>query len=280
MRQFTGIFLILLLFSCLAAAQTAADDLTRQIATGTSDEKRSALFAIRSLKDEASSRLAVPALRDADETVRATAAFSVLYLPPDEAFQLLRPNLNDPSPMVRRETAYAIGQTKVPAAVPVLIDAFRVTKEADVRSALIVALGHTGNSSAIQFLSSLLQPKQKKIDEFMRRSAARSIGLIAWQEQVGKFLFSTPESFLPEKYKSAGSFRDLAAGNADFMAAINVLTTTLQNQKDSGDVRREAAFALGAIAAPQSVAVLTQFAADKDYYLAEICREALRKQTR
>jgi HEAT repeat protein len=55
------------------------------------------------------------------------------------------------------------------------------------------------------------------------------------------------------------------------------LTGVLQNSSESEDVKREAAFALGAIGDAAAIPVLQANLNDQDYYLAQISREALRK---
>jgi HEAT repeat protein len=51
----------------------------------------------------------------------------------------------------------------------------------------------------------------------------------------------------------------------------------LQNSKEFDDVRREVAFALGAIGDASAIPVLQVNLIAKDYYLAKICAEALEK---
>src|SRR5262245_13884379 len=54
--------------------------LQRMIVNGSVEEKRTALFEIRNLRSAEASLIAVPALKDADELVRATAASSVVFI--------------------------------------------------------------------------------------------------------------------------------------------------------------------------------------------------------
>ncbi|HLM62370.1 MAG TPA: HEAT repeat domain-containing protein, partial [Pyrinomonadaceae bacterium] len=62
-----------------------------------------------------------------------------------------------------------------------------------------------------------------------------------------------------------------------FRPATSTLVSTLSNQQESQDVKREAAFALGTIGDESATPALRQNANDADYYLAEISRESLRK---
>ena len=246
---------------------------------GTVEEKRTALFEIRNLQSEIYSEFAIPALKDADEIVRATAAFSIIYLPKDEAFNTLSPNLQDKSELVRRETAYALGKIKNPNAVNLLIQIFRRDKIIEVKNACVVALGEIGDVSAIDFLTQILQQKPTDKTEFLRRSAARSLGQIAQIIQIKASYTVTPESFLPEKYKlfTLQKYRNLTAKFPRFQTSVQVITQVLQSVKESDDAKREAAFALGVIGDVSAVAILQNNLNSKDYYLAEICKESIKK---
>lgn len=253
--------------------------LERAIQSGNIEQKRDALFRLRNLENAEASRAAIPALTDKSEIVRATAAFAVIFLPADEAFSSLLPLLGDKNEFVRREAAYALGKTKNSGAVRPLVQAFQKDKIADVKNACVVALGEIGDASAISELVKILQRKPKMEEEFLRHSAARSIGQIAQIIQTGKIEVNTPEDFLPEKYSliKKRKFPNLFEPFPSFQSANDVLIKLLQNSAETDDVKREAAFALGAIGASSAIAVLQANLAAKDYYLAKICAEALRK---
>ncbi len=246
---------------------------------GTVEEKRSALFEIRNLKSEVYSKTAIPALKDSDEIVRATAAFSVIYLTKDEALRALAPNLADKAEIVRRETAYALGKVQNSSAISVLIQTFQKDKSAEVKNASIVALGEIGDASAVDFLTQILRQKPNDENEFLRRSAARSIGQIAQIIQIKESSAVTPESFLPEKYKllTLEKYRNLSTIFSQFRNSVAVLTQILQNRNEADDTKRETAFALGAIGDLTALSVLQNNLNSKDYYLAEICKEAVKK---
>ena len=255
------------------------ESLAEQIRIGTTEIKRDTLFEIRNLQSAEASRIAVPALRDADQIVRATAAFSVIYLPKEEAFNALSPNLQDTAEIVRRETAYALGKIQNSSAINPLIIAFQKDRSTEVKNACIVALGEIGDASAVDILTKILKQKPKSNEDFLRRSALRSIGQIAQIIQIQESYTVTPESFLPEKYKllTLGKYQNLAAKFPPFQLSVTVLTQVLQTQKESDDAKREAAFALGAIGDVSVIAILQSNLASKDYYLAEICKESIKK---
>lgn len=251
----------------------------QRISKGSDDQKRDALFELRNLKSAEASRTALPALRDSSEIVRATAAASVIYLSGEEAVNNLRPLLKDKSPLVRREAAYALGKAANPNAINLLAEILQTDKIPEVRTAAAVALGEIGEAAAIDSLVKILQKKPAEADDFLRRAAARSIGQIAKFMQTGRREVITPTSLLPEKYRITEKPRltNLSEDFPGFRPSISVLIQVLQNPNESGDVRREAAFALGEIRDASALTALQLNLTNQDYYLAEICREAIAK---
>jgi HEAT repeat protein len=265
--------------SSTADWQTRSRVLSEALSNGNSEEKRSALAEIRNLQTEEASRLAVPALRDKDEIVRATAAASIIFIPDNEAVADLVPLLSDKAEFVRREVAYAIGEVGNPAATAHLLKLLRSDKVLEVRTAAAMSLGKIGDASAVPELVSLLKTKPVEDLEFLRRSAARSIGQIAQIIKTGKRRVLTPQNFMPEKYKDIPPDQsvELTKQYPQFAAAVPVLANALKNADESDDTRREAAFALGAIGDHSAVAALKTQVNSSDPYLAEIVKEALQK---
>ncbi len=278
------LFLALGIFGLTALAQSANPSdwpetdarLIRQL-SGDTEQKRSALFEIRNFKTAEASFIAISALKDKDEIVRATAASSVIYLEPSDAVAVLRPLLNDRAEFVRREAANALGKTGHQDASGHLLNALRKEKSPEALTAIVVALGELGNAGALEYCSDLLKKNPKEDDEFLRRSAARTIGQIARKINNIDTRVLTPLNFLPEKYKDIdlqkypnpvfSLFRDIVPG----------LIAVLTNNRETDDTRREAAFALGEIGDRSAIASLRVRLNSSDPYLAEICREALIK---
>lgn len=278
LQSFLFIFIFIVCFAGKNSAQNL-ETLAEQVKFGTTEVKRNALSEIRNLQNENASRLAIPALSDADEIIRATAAFSVIFLTKPEAFSVLSPLLQDKSEIVRRETAYALGKIRNPSAVNLLTQTFQKEKILEVRNACIVALGEIGDVSAIDFLSKILQLKPTANNEFLRRSTARSVGQIAQIIQIQKSLVVTPSNFLPDKYKEIElpKYENLTEEFPAFRVSVPVLIQIMRNNREANDTKREAAFALGAIGDVTAIAVLQSNLNSQDYYLAEICKEALKK---
>ena len=252
------------------------DSLSAAVTSGNSEQKRDALFQIRNLRSEIASRSALPALRDRDAIVRATAAASVVFLPKLEAVAALSPLLGDKDLFVRKEAAYALGLVQSADAAPPLIELLSREKDLEVRSAAVIALGSSGNPSAVEPLLSILRSRSNEDSEFQRRSAARSIGQIAQMAKTSEPFVVTPQNFLPERFKTRLG-DDLTFRLPAFTAAIPVLSSVLQSRNESDDARREAAFALGAIGSTSAEAVLRTNQKSPDPYLAEISKEALLK---
>lgn len=265
----------LTIFPVFVAGQSF-DQLSIAIRTGTTEQKRDALFQIRKLKSEIASRSALPALDDPDPIVRATAAASVAFLPKAETLAALAPMLGDKDAFVRKEAAYALGATASSDAAASLVDLLRREKDLEVKAAATIALGQTGNSSAVEPLLAILKRSPVEDEEFLRRSAARSIGQIAQIIKTTDSYVVTPQNFLSERFKKI-SGDDLTAKFPVFGAAIVTLGSVLQAKSEASDTRREAAFALGSIGSRSAASILQARTFSNDPYLAEVAKEALLK---
>ena len=266
---------VLFLTSAYTFAQSNLDDLRNRISNGSVEEKRNALFNIRNLHTEEASRIAVAALNDRNELVRATASASIVFLPKPEAAKLLIPLLNDKAEFVRSEAAFALGEVGDASAVGPLIQ--RLQKDSgSVRSACAAVLGKIGDVSAVDALNAILKGKPNEADENLRRSAARSIGQITQIIRTGKRRVDTPQNFLPTKYKdNYSALESVVTSYPVFNSSVRILAGVLSNKREADDVRREAAFALGSIGDPSARTVLLEYVSSSDKYLAEICKEAL-----
>ena len=273
-------------FVCLAligfVLATPGQDLSsfsEMLRSGNVEEKREALFQIRNLRSEEASRVAVPALKDKNPMVRATAVSSVLFLPKTEAAATVLPLLSDKDEFVRREAAYALGEIGEASSAPALIQRLVNDKIPEVRSAAAIALGKVGSLDAIGPLTAVFSARPTEDNELLRRGAARSLGQIAQLTRTGKIVVLTPKNFLPEKFKDLDT-RPSPDLLARFGAAVSTLMKILESPAEADDTRREAAFALGAIGDRSAESVLQKYTASSDIYLAEISREALLKLRR
>ena len=216
------------------------------------EERRDALMRLANLKRAEASRAAATALNDASPTVRAAAAHAVISLPSNEAATLLLPLLKDKQEFVRREVAFALGETRHPSAVSALVDLLKGDKQRSVRAAAAIALGEIGDAAAVPALSQIItgegskkQKSRNDEEEFVVRSAVRSLG------QIGS------------------------------RAAVPVLIGALQNEANSIDTRRESAVALGRLGDTAALPALNAaYQANADPYLSEAARDAVRQINR
>lgn len=231
----------------LTPIQREIERLRQRLNSADIEERRDALMRLGSFKRPDASRVAAAGLSDLEPIVRATAAHAIRSLPPAEAAALLIPLLQDKLDFVRREAAYALGQTRSRTAVSPLTNLLTGDKDAGVRGAAAVALGEIGDESAVPSLSQVLTgrtEKKKKAktaeNEFVMRAAARSLGQIRSR------------------------------------AGVEVLIAALANDTNDNDLRREAATALGLIGDPSAGPALQAAFASSDPYLSEAAKEALR----
>ena len=256
-------------------AQSDLDDLKNKITNGSAEDKRNALIAIRTIRTEDASRIAIPALSDRNDLVRAAAPSSIVFLPKPEAAKLLIPLLNDKAEFVRSEAAFALGEVGDVSAVLPLVQKLQKDVVA-VRSVAAAAIGKIGDASAVGTLNAILKKTPQESDENLRRSVARSIGQIAQLIRTGNRRVDTPQNFLPSKFKDNYSAASSVVQSFPvFHNSLVILTNVLSNRKESDDVRREAAFALGAIGDASAQKVLSDHLSSPDNFLAEICKEAL-----
>lgn len=278
------LFFLFVSFVCFVGNSSAQDldPIRSAIASGNVELTRNALFQIKNLHTEAASRLALPALSNADPIVRATAANAVIFLPQAEAAHSLTPLLADKSEFVRGEAAFALGEVRDASAAPPLIRTLEKDSSRVVKAAAATALGKIGDATAVEPLGKVFRSQPNEDNEFLRRCAAHAIGLIAESQLKQKTTTTTPENFLPDKYKNGYLVKTDADRLAlsqipTFRSATGILSKSLQNKKEADDTRREAAFALGAIGDPASTSLLRSNLNSPDNYLAEICKEALLK---
>jgi HEAT repeat protein len=236
----------------LTPVQLEIEKHRRLLSSADVEDRRQALVRLGALHHPHASRAAQAALNDPSPIVRATAAASVLSLPPVESAAGLIPLLSDKDEFVRQQVAYALGQTRNPSAVAPLVERLSDKKDS-VRGAAAVALGEIADATAVTYLAAVLnrqaglpptkkgQKSKPEQNPFVLRAAAHSLGQIKNR------------------------------------AALPALIFALQDERMEDDVRREAAWALGRIGDASAIPALQQAMTARDPYLAETAQEALRK---
>lgn len=238
----------------LTPLQTEIEKQRLRLGSAEIEDRREALVQLRSLQQPEASRVALSALNDPAAIVRATAAASVLSLPPHESVGSLVPVLSDKDEFVRQQVVYALGQTRSKAAVPPLIECL-TDKLDSVRGAAAVALGQIADATAVTSLAAILNPQagltpskknksKREQNPFVLRAAAHSLG------QIGN------------------------------RAGLPALIFVLQDEQVADDVRREAAFALGAIGDAAAVPALRSVLLARDPYLSQTAHEAIKRISR
>lgn len=250
------LLLLLICFPALCfAQQSEVQKWQAHLSAAEVEERRDAVMRLGQMARSDASLAAATALTDARPIVRATAARAILSLPNEKAAQLLLPLLQDKDEFVRRETAYALGETKSKIATRALMEILARDKSSGARGAAAVALGQIKDEAAVPSLIAALgqgnnaavkgertlTPRKKEDNDFVRRSAARALGEI----------------------KSP--------------SAATALAAIIASERTVNDVRREAAQALGQIGGPVALESLRNLLTSTDPYLSRIAYEALRR---
>lgn len=231
----------------LTPLQRRIEQQKQRLGSSEIEERRDALMKLGAMKHPDASRVAITALNDADPMVRVTAAHALTSMPAGEAASLVAPLLKDKLEFVRREGAYALGETRSQTAIQPLVELLTVEKEVAVRAAAVIALGQIADQAAVPALAQVLsgispnQKSKKREDDFVMHSAAQALGQIR-----------SP-------------------------AGIGPLTSVLTNETNSIEVRRAAAEALGLIGDPSATPALEAALASNDPYLSAAARAALRR---
>lgn len=237
----------------LTPAQLEIEKQQQRLNSPDQEERRDAVMRLGSMRSEAASRAALPALRDPSPLIRATATQAVLSLDSGESANVLIPLLGEKDEFVRREAAYALGLTKSRFATAPLSERLLNDKEDSVRGAAAVALGQIADEAAVVALVGVLAPelaapakskRKREKNPFVLRAAAVALG------QIGS-----------------------RAGTA-------ALIGTLSNEKFADDVRREAARSLGLIGDPSAEPALRTATTSTDPYLSEIAYKAIHRLRR
>lgn len=266
--------IVILASSPVLFSQSASDisGLRNKVVVGTSEEKRQALYDLRVIGTEDAARAAIPALTDGDEVVRATAVGVVAKLSPDEAARVLVPLLSDKESFVRKEACLAIGSARATAAREKVLRVLEKDEKPDVRASAATALGIIGEQSDVYLLVKAIEKRGGSKNAYLRREAAFAIGRIA-ERSLGEPVSATfPENFLPLKYKTRTE-----PGRDRYDVSKAILLRLLGSEKEPGEVRRAAAYALGATRTYSTRPEIERCAVSEDPYLAETCRESLAK---
>lgn len=136
--------------------------------------RRANLVLLLSLiANRSAERLLLGLLDDSDAAVRMTA-LQGLERVPSRAVDVMLPQLADKTLGVRRAAARALGASRVPKVGKPLVEAAKLEGEPEVRAAMLVAVGQSGDKRQAKALESYLDSSS----EGTRYAAARGLCLL------------------------------------------------------------------------------------------------------
>src|SRR5437762_788914 len=141
---------------------------TNRLTSADADEHRDALIKLNLMRRPEASRAAAASLNDAEPSVRVAAAHALTSAPSSDAANALIPLLQDKLEFVRREVAYALGESGSRDAIAPLTKLLAADKEMSVRAAAAVALGRIKDETAVIALAKAIDERapKKKAEEY------------------------------------------------------------------------------------------------------------------
>jgi HEAT repeat protein len=223
--------------SLLQASQEEIARYSDQLKSSDEEERRTAVLMLSATGSADAAHALAAALNDPSESVRAAAVSGLAHLRNPNHIALIAALLaKDKRPFVRKTAAYALGQYASTQSTPALVAALARDKDVEVRAAAVVALGQYKDPEVVGPLAAALKDK----NEFIRAYAARALGVNGRASET----------------------------------AVNELIRLLTSDQ-AGEVRRQAATALGLIGASAAVPALERASRSSDPHLSRTALEAL-----
>jgi hypothetical protein len=198
----------------------------------------------------------IRALKDKNEDVRERAAMALGKIGDERAVEPLIRALQDKDEDVRERAAMALGKIGDERAVEPLIRALK-DKDKFVRTSAAKSIGKIGD---INFLVNALRDK----DSNVREAALEALNMLDW----GPRNVSEKINFLivSKKWNEV-----VKLGEPSIEPLVQVLNY------EGGEIRENAARALGEIGGKRAVESLVQALKDEDFYVREAAKKALKK---
>jgi HEAT repeat protein len=201
------------------------------------EKRRDAVMKLSRVEGNAATSALLSALPDSSPRVRAAAAAGIAERGEVSAVSLLAACLvKDKDAFVRKTTAYALGAFRGIDRTSALIAALK-DKDPEVRGAAAVSLGDHAEPDAVAPLMTALSDK----NAFVRAQAARALGV----------------------------------NGAAAKQSVPTLKMLLTSDED-GEVKRQAAAALGSIGDRSALRALERAAREGDPYLAQAALDAIK----
>ena len=212
-----------------------------QLKSGDQEERRDAAMKLSRLEGSAATSALVSALTDPSPLVRGAVVASLGERADTSVASPLAARLtSDKDAFVRKTAAYALGRFSGTERTSALLAALK-DKDAEVRGAAAVSLGDHAESAAVVPLAAALSDKSA----FVRAQAAHALGV------------------------NASAARQM----------VPTLIGLLASDHD-GEVKRQAATALGSIGDRSALQALDRATHDSDPYLAQAARDSIRMMER
>ncbi|MEK6322337.1 MAG: HEAT repeat domain-containing protein [Acidobacteriota bacterium] len=207
-------------------------------------------------------------LNSSDQEKRREAVMELARVEGTAATSALLSALTDRSPRVRAAAAAAIAERGEVAAVPHLAACLSKDKDAFVRKMAAYALGKFRGIDRTAALIGALEDKDSEV----RGAAAVSLGDHADADAVAALMTSLSDK---SGFVRAHAARALGVNGSAATRAVPTLNKLLGSD-DDGEVRRQAATALGSIRDRSALPALERARHDKDPHLAQAALDAIR----
>ncbi len=198
---------------------------------------------------EAAAVLAAAATGGPSSRVRIAAIHGLARLPAELAVKPIRPALEDADRTVRVAAVEALGRMSSPQGVTELINFLPKTNDdPDLRKAVVDAMGESGASETVPYLTGLLREAKGPEARPLRWSIANSLAKIRAPGGLSVLRDLVEDPFLDVRVKAIQGL-GAAGGKVEALFLSGVLTAAKSDAKE----RSAAALALGQIADPSSI---------------------------
>lgn len=207
-------------------------------------------------------------LKSSSQEERREAAMQLARLKGEAAFRALASAVNDPSPQVRAAVVASLAERGDESAVPILSARLARDKDQFVRKAAAYGLGRFHEGERTAALASALSDKDPEV----RAAAAISLADHADAEAVPPLASALSDK---NDFVRAKAARALGVNGRSAVQTVPALIALLTKDED-GEVKRQAADALGQIGDRSALPALERARHHKDPYLAQAVTDAIR----